>query len=225
MGLCHRSTLGGWTIEPPPNASPLLVFINTKSGGNHGVVLMRMFKGLLNPVQVFDLHKNGYVQARDNSVNPLSSSWFLFLVTGERTGGVVLLHCLLPHTGGGEALPINVLLSRSRVGSMPLSKRSCQLWCAVYIDITPRMTSYAIACHRMLNALRPGPGLKMMQHHEGTCAHDVLREPERALMVVLCPPPPPKTGGTKQPHLASVLSRSNSAIEFVLTCVIPMTSH
>lgn len=127
--------------------------------------------------------------------------------------------------GGGEALPINVLLSRSRVGSMPLSKRSCQLWCAVYIDITPRMTSYAIACHRMLNALRPGPGLKMMQHHEGTCAHDVLREPERALMVVLCPPPPPKTGGTKQPHLASVLSRSNSAIEFVLTCVIPMTSH
>lgn len=70
MGLCHRSTLGGWTIEPPPNASPLLVFINTKSGGNHGVVLMRMFKGLLNPVQVFDLHKNGYVQARDNSVNP-----------------------------------------------------------------------------------------------------------------------------------------------------------
>ena len=51
--------LGGWTIEPPPNSSPLLVFINTKSGGNHGVVLMRMFKGLLNPVQVFDLHKNG----------------------------------------------------------------------------------------------------------------------------------------------------------------------
>jgi hypothetical protein len=49
----------GWSINFPPNASPLLVFINTKSGGNFGVSLMRMFKGLLNPVQVFDLHKNG----------------------------------------------------------------------------------------------------------------------------------------------------------------------
>jgi hypothetical protein len=54
-----------WKVTPPSNASPLLIFVNTRSGGNQGLSVMRMFKGLLNPAQVFDL-----AQAGDNHVLP-----------------------------------------------------------------------------------------------------------------------------------------------------------
>uniref|UniRef100_A0A8D0WIG3 Diacylglycerol kinase n=1 Tax=Sus scrofa TaxID=9823 RepID=A0A8D0WIG3_PIG len=39
--------------------SPLLVFVNSKSGDNQGVKFLRRFKQLLNPAQVFDLMNGG----------------------------------------------------------------------------------------------------------------------------------------------------------------------
>ena len=42
-----------------PNCSPLVVFVNSKSGDNQGVKFLRRFKQLLNPFQVFDLIQGG----------------------------------------------------------------------------------------------------------------------------------------------------------------------
>ncbi|XP_063282041.1 diacylglycerol kinase eta isoform X3 [Pelobates fuscus] len=51
---------GFWKATCPPNcASPLLVFVNSKSGDNQGVKFLRRFKQLLNPAQVFDLMNGG----------------------------------------------------------------------------------------------------------------------------------------------------------------------
>uniref|UniRef100_T1JHM2 Diacylglycerol kinase n=1 Tax=Strigamia maritima TaxID=126957 RepID=T1JHM2_STRMM len=44
---------------PTPNAKPVIVFINPKSGGNQGSKLMQKFQWLLNPRQVFDLSQGG----------------------------------------------------------------------------------------------------------------------------------------------------------------------
>lgn len=70
MGPCRLSTVpptslhsvGGdeaWEGVRPPACSPLLVFVNSKSGDNQGVKFLRRFKQLLNPGQVFDLIGNG----------------------------------------------------------------------------------------------------------------------------------------------------------------------
>ncbi|EDV28803.1 uncharacterized protein TRIADDRAFT_52046 [Trichoplax adhaerens] len=48
-----------WEAKQPPNCSPLLVFINSKSGENQGVRFIRRFKQLLNPTQVYDLMVGG----------------------------------------------------------------------------------------------------------------------------------------------------------------------
>ncbi|XP_023246195.1 eye-specific diacylglycerol kinase isoform X2 [Copidosoma floridanum] len=50
-----------WAIKPIPNTSvtPVLVFINPRSGGNQGAKLLSKFQWLLNPRQVFDLTQGG----------------------------------------------------------------------------------------------------------------------------------------------------------------------
>ncbi|XP_053691122.1 diacylglycerol kinase eta [Sabethes cyaneus] len=49
-----------WDVcKPHGSFSPLLVFVNSKSGDNQGVKFLRRFKQLLNPAQVFDLILSG----------------------------------------------------------------------------------------------------------------------------------------------------------------------
>lgn len=43
----------------PANTSPIVVLVNFKSGNNDGVKFARMFKRLLNPLQIFDLTQGG----------------------------------------------------------------------------------------------------------------------------------------------------------------------
>ncbi|KAK5904109.1 hypothetical protein CesoFtcFv8_005706 [Champsocephalus esox] len=51
---------GFWKASCPPSCtSPLLVFVNSKSGHNQGLKFLRRFKQLLNPAQVFDLMNGG----------------------------------------------------------------------------------------------------------------------------------------------------------------------
>ncbi|XP_031653450.1 diacylglycerol kinase delta isoform X1 [Oncorhynchus kisutch] len=51
---------GFWKATCPPSCtSPLLVFVNSKSGDNQGIKFLRRFKQLLNPAQVFDLMNGG----------------------------------------------------------------------------------------------------------------------------------------------------------------------
>ncbi|XP_069067981.1 diacylglycerol kinase kappa isoform X8 [Pleurodeles waltl] len=51
---------GFWKATCPPScSSPLLVFVNSKSGDNQGVKFLRKFKQFLNPAQVFDLMNGG----------------------------------------------------------------------------------------------------------------------------------------------------------------------
>ena len=50
------------TVKPhmlPPGVCPLLVFVNSKSGGCQGIQLISSFRRLLNPHQVFDLTNGG----------------------------------------------------------------------------------------------------------------------------------------------------------------------
>ena len=48
-----------WDVFRPQTMSPLLVFVNSKSGDNQGVKFLRRLKQLLNPAQVFDLIAGG----------------------------------------------------------------------------------------------------------------------------------------------------------------------
>ncbi|GFN98161.1 diacylglycerol kinase [Plakobranchus ocellatus] len=70
LGQCRVSILpptaistidsdGYWEGTRPQGTSPLLVYVNTKSGDNQGVKFLRRFKQLLNPAQVFDLMNGG----------------------------------------------------------------------------------------------------------------------------------------------------------------------
>lgn len=57
---CLLLCAGFWKASCPPSCtSPLLVFVNSKSGDNQGVKFLRRFKQLLNPAQVFDLMNGG----------------------------------------------------------------------------------------------------------------------------------------------------------------------
>jgi hypothetical protein len=55
----HSGTDEAWEAVRPQGCSPLLVFVNSKSGDNQGVKFLRRFKQLLNPAQVFDLMNGG----------------------------------------------------------------------------------------------------------------------------------------------------------------------
>jgi diacylglycerol kinase (ATP) len=57
--LCVPGTDEAWEVVRPQGCSPLLVFVNSKSGDNQGVKFLRRFKQLLNPAQVFDLMNGG----------------------------------------------------------------------------------------------------------------------------------------------------------------------
>ncbi|XP_031343848.1 diacylglycerol kinase eta isoform X1 [Photinus pyralis] len=55
----HSVSDEAWEVVRPQASSPLLVFVNSKSGDNQGVKFLRRFKQLLNPAQVFDLISTG----------------------------------------------------------------------------------------------------------------------------------------------------------------------
>eukprot|EP00049_Salpingoeca_infusionum_P025570 m.20299 g.20299 ORF g.20299 m.20299 type:complete len:1179 (-) comp8139_c0_seq1:214-3750(-) len=49
----------GFRVSVPAHLDPLIVFVNTKSGSNDGVSILRIMKHVLNPIQVFDLSHGG----------------------------------------------------------------------------------------------------------------------------------------------------------------------
>ncbi|XP_038051260.1 diacylglycerol kinase delta-like isoform X3 [Patiria miniata] len=59
ISLNSMSSDGYWQATRQGCSSPLLVFVNSKSGDNQGVKFLRRFKQLLNPAQVFDLMNSG----------------------------------------------------------------------------------------------------------------------------------------------------------------------
>lgn len=60
-GSCTLGLAAGfWKATCPSScSSPLLAFVNSKSGDNQGVKFLRKFKQFLNPAQVFDLMNGG----------------------------------------------------------------------------------------------------------------------------------------------------------------------
>jgi hypothetical protein len=56
---CRYFSGNRWTVAEPLPGSPMIVFVNCKSGGGHGERFMRRFKQILNPGQVFDIANEG----------------------------------------------------------------------------------------------------------------------------------------------------------------------
>ncbi|KDO32483.1 hypothetical protein SPRG_22114 [Saprolegnia parasitica CBS 223.65] len=48
-----------YTIQAPRTTTPLLVFINGKSGGQQGAYVVQQYLKHLNPLQIYDLHASG----------------------------------------------------------------------------------------------------------------------------------------------------------------------
>ena len=59
MHLISFLETGTWHVVDPLPGSPIIIFVNSKSGGGHGVKFLRRFKQILNPGQVFDLSHDG----------------------------------------------------------------------------------------------------------------------------------------------------------------------
>lgn len=53
--VTHATDLLPFEILPPKEGTPLLVFINSRSGGQMGLQVLRQIRKWLNPIQVFDL--------------------------------------------------------------------------------------------------------------------------------------------------------------------------
>ncbi|XP_063817353.1 diacylglycerol kinase epsilon [Pseudophryne corroboree] len=72
------------------NWTPLIVLANTRSGNNMGDVLVSEFKGLLNPVQVFDLSKTSPYKALQLCTLLPANSAKVLVCGGDGTVGWVL---------------------------------------------------------------------------------------------------------------------------------------
>lgn len=70
--------------------TPLIVLANTRSGNNMGEVLVGEFKGLLNPVQVFDLSKTSPFKALQLCTLLPPNSAKVLVCGGDGTVGWVL---------------------------------------------------------------------------------------------------------------------------------------
>ena len=99
----HKSFI----MKPMPvsNCSPLVVFLNPKSGGNQGSKLMKRFQGLLNPRQAFDLTKGGPGPAIQMFRNVPDVR--LLACGGDGTAGWVL--SVLDKAGLDQPPPVGVL--------------------------------------------------------------------------------------------------------------------
>lgn len=72
------------------NWTPLIVLANTRSGNNMGEVLVSEFKGLLNPLQVFDLSKTSPFKALQLCTLLPDNATKVLVCGGDGTVGWVL---------------------------------------------------------------------------------------------------------------------------------------
>eukprot|EP00052_Salpingoeca_macrocollata_P025075 m.227346 g.227346 ORF g.227346 m.227346 type:complete len:1024 (-) comp22368_c1_seq2:74-3145(-) len=103
----------------PERCCPLLVFVNSKSGGGQGQELFSILSTMLNPYQVFDVTQNGPLPGFAAFRNV--ASFRVLVAGGDGTVGWVLstledfralLKCPLPHVG---VLPVGTGNDLSRV--------------------------------------------------------------------------------------------------------------
>lgn len=57
-----------WILDIPSNETPILVFINSRSGGLYGSHLLPQFRRVLHPIQVVDLQEKNPHEALRNFV-------------------------------------------------------------------------------------------------------------------------------------------------------------